>query len=85
MWLAMVGRERIEEIIDPELTIERALDTYAQKGYSPEWINQRLPNHPRPKRTDRCMEGARRERGAGVCHSDGRGDEGMVWYEHTAI
>lgn len=42
MWLAMVGRERIEEIIDPELTIDRALDTYAQKGYPPEWINQRL-------------------------------------------
>ena len=42
LWLAMVGRERIEEIIDPELTIERALDTYAQNGYSPEWINQRL-------------------------------------------
>ena len=42
LWLAMVGRERIEEIIDPELTIERALDTYAKKGYSTEWINQRL-------------------------------------------
>ena len=42
IWLAMVGRERIEEIIDPELTIERALDTYAKKGYSPEWINQRM-------------------------------------------
>ena len=42
LWLAMVGRERIEEIIDPELTIERALDTYAKKGYSPEWINQRM-------------------------------------------
>lgn len=42
LWLAVVGRERIEEIIDPELTIERALDTYAKKGYSPEWINQRL-------------------------------------------
>lgn len=42
MWLAMVGRERIEEIINPELTIDRALDTYAQKGYPPEWINQRL-------------------------------------------
>lgn len=42
MWLAMVGRERIEEIIDPELTIDRALDTYTQKGYPPEWINQRL-------------------------------------------
>ena len=42
MLLAMVGRERIEEIIDPELTIERALDTYAKKGYSPYWIDQRM-------------------------------------------
>ena len=42
MWLAHVGRERIEEVIDPELTIERALETYAKKGYSREWINQRL-------------------------------------------
>lgn len=42
MWLAQVGRERLEEVIDPELTIERALETYAKKGYSREWINQRL-------------------------------------------
>ena len=42
MWLAQVGREQIEEVIDPELTIERALETYAKKGYSREWINQRL-------------------------------------------
>ena len=42
MWLAEVGKERIDEIIDPELTIDRALETYAQKGYSREWINQRL-------------------------------------------
>lgn len=42
LWLAQVGRERIEEIIDPELTIERALETYAQKGYPADWINQRL-------------------------------------------
>ena len=42
LWLAQVGRERIEEIIDPELTIDRALETYAKKGYSPDWINQRL-------------------------------------------
>ena len=41
-WLAQVGRERIEETIDPELTIERALETYLQKGYTREWINQRL-------------------------------------------
>ena len=42
MWLAEVGRERIEETIDPELTINRALETYLKKGYSREWINQRL-------------------------------------------
>lgn len=41
-WLAEVGRERIEETIDPEITINRALETYAKKGYSREWINQRL-------------------------------------------
>ena len=42
LWLAQVGRERIEETIDPELTIERALETYLKKGYTKEWINQRL-------------------------------------------
>lgn len=42
VWLAEVGKERIEETIDPELTIERALETYLKKGYSREWINQRL-------------------------------------------
>lgn len=41
-WLAEVGRERIEEVIDPELTIDRALETYLKKGYGNEWINQRL-------------------------------------------
>ena len=41
-WLAQVGSERIEETIDPELTINRALETYLKKGYSREWINQRL-------------------------------------------
>ncbi len=42
MWLAQVGRERIEETIDPELSIDRALETYQKKGYSDEWIHQRL-------------------------------------------
>ena len=42
LWLSQVGRERIEETIDPELTIDRALETYLKKGYSREWINQRL-------------------------------------------
>lgn len=42
MWLAQVGRERIEETIDPEQAIDRALETYQKKGYSEEWIRQRL-------------------------------------------
>lgn len=42
MWLAEVGKERLDEIVDPELTINRALENYVKKGYSREWINQRL-------------------------------------------
>ena len=42
LWLAQVGKERIDETYDPEITINRALDTYRRKGYSEEWINQRL-------------------------------------------
>ena len=42
LWLAQVGRERIEETIDPEMSIERALETYARLGYPEDWINQRL-------------------------------------------
>jgi len=42
LWLARVGRERINETYDPEITINRALETYRRKGYSEEWINQRL-------------------------------------------
>lgn len=42
LWLAEVGRERIDETIDPELAIDRAFETYQKKGYSSEWIHQRL-------------------------------------------
>ena len=42
MWLAKVGKERIDETINPELTIDRALETYLKKGYTREWVNQRL-------------------------------------------
>ena len=42
LWLAQVGKERIDEAYDPEITINRALETYRKKGYSEEWINQRL-------------------------------------------
>jgi hypothetical protein len=42
LWLSKVGKERIDELADPELTINRALETYLRKGYSQSWINQRL-------------------------------------------
>lgn len=42
IWLAEVGKERIEETVDPELAIDRALETYQKKGYSDEWIHQRI-------------------------------------------
>lgn len=42
IWLSEVGKERIDETVDPELSIERALAAYLRKGYSREWINQRL-------------------------------------------
>ena len=42
LWLAAVGRERIEETIDPEQAIDRALETYLKKGYSEDWIHQRI-------------------------------------------
>ena len=42
LWLAQVGQERIEETIDPEQAIDRALETYLKKGYSEEWVHQRL-------------------------------------------
>lgn len=41
-WLAHLGKERIDEEFDPEITINRALETYRRKGYSDDWINQRL-------------------------------------------
>ena len=57
LWLAQVGRERIEETIDPELTIDRALNTYSKKGYSREWINQRLQSiQVRKELTDEWMD-----------------------------
>ena len=42
LWLAQVGTERIDETIDPEQAIDRALETYLKKGYSPDWVHQRL-------------------------------------------
>ena len=42
LWLAEVGKQRIDETVDPELAIDRALETYLKKGYTREWINQRL-------------------------------------------
>ena len=55
LWLAKVGRERLDEIQDPEIAINRALQYYLAKGYSPEWVNQRLKSiEIRKALTDEC-------------------------------
>lgn len=57
LWLAQVGYERIEEMEDPELAFERAMKTYLQKGYSKEWVNQRLKSiEVRKELTDEWQE-----------------------------
>ena len=57
LWLAKVGYERIEEIEDPEKAFDRAMKTYLQKGYSKEWINQRLKSiEVRKELTDEWQE-----------------------------
>jgi len=62
LWLAKVGYERIEETEDPELTFERAMKTYLQKGYSKEWINQRLKSiEVRKELTDQWKAGEVKE------------------------
>lgn len=62
LWLAKVGYERIEEIEDPELAFNRAMETYLKKGYSPEWINQRLKSiEIRKALTDEWLERGMKE------------------------
>ena len=57
LWLAQIWYERIEETEDPELAMERAMKTYLQKGYSKEWINQRLKSiEVRKELTDEWQE-----------------------------
>ena len=79
LWLAQVGKERIEETMNPELIAERLVATYERKGYTREWINQRTQG------TDGRMEGQRRAAGKGFCGSYRRTDPGMVRYEYPAI
>ena len=62
LWLAKVGYERIEEMEDPELAFERAMKTYLQKGYSKEWVNQRLKSiEVRNELTDEWKEKGMKE------------------------
>jgi ketol-acid reductoisomerase len=62
LWLAQVGYERIEETEDPELAIDRAMKTYLKKGYSKEWINQRLKSiEVRKELTDEWQERGMKE------------------------
>ena len=69
LWLAQVGRERIEETIDPEQAIDRALETYQKKGYDTDWIHQRLLSiRVRNELTAEWQERGVQQ-GKRVCHS----------------
>src|SRR3989338_7223792 len=62
LWLAKVGYERLEETADPELAMERAMKTYLKKGYSKEWVNQRLKSiEVRKELTDEWQERGMKE------------------------
>jgi hypothetical protein len=62
LWLAQVGYERIEEMEDPELAFERAMQTYLKKGYSRDWINQRIKSiEVRKELTDEWKERGMKE------------------------
>ena len=99
-WLALVGRERIEETIDPERAIDRALETYLKKGYSEAVsythlrAHERLFRgmgtsaaacHPHSQRADGRVEKARRAEGQRIRDSDGRDHPRMDWHEHAAV
>ena len=55
-WLAQMGKERLEEIADPEIAMQRAISTYRKKGYSEEWIEQRIETMKTRKKTNSRME-----------------------------
>ena len=77
LWLAKVGYERIEETEDPELAMERAMKTYLKKGYTKEWINQRLKSiEVRKELTDEWQERGMK-RAFGIRDLDRRNHESM--------
>ena len=86
LWLAEVGRERIEETIDPEQAIDRALETYLKKGYTREWINQRLQAiQVRKELTDEWQDRGVKKGVEYAILTDEitRAWSGMVWYKKS--
>jgi len=68
LWLAEVASERLDEMQDPELSIDRALEQYLKLGYSENWINQRLKKHRNTQKTYSRMEKPRVKRRTTICH-----------------
>ncbi len=71
LWLAQVGRERIEETLNPELIADRLVSTYERAEYTQEWINQRPQSISAKKRANRRMEKPPCAAGQRICHPDG--------------
>ena len=80
LWLASLGRERLEEIDDPEIGIDRMLEYYHRKGYSENWINQRLKSIEVRKE----LTPGHQER-TGICHADRHYHAGLVGNDDAPV
>lgn len=84
-WLAQVGRERIEETIDPEQAIDRALETYQKKGYDADWIHQRILSIRVRNELTAEWQARGVEQGRELRHPHRRDHKGLVRHDHPAI
>ena len=85
LWLAQVGSERIDEIIDPELTLDRALETYLKKGVRPQLGQPAPANHPGAQGAHRRVGEARRREGQGVRYPHRRDNARLVGDDHSPV
>jgi len=86
LWLAKVGNERIDETIDPELSINRAIQNYRRLGYSENWINQRIKSiEVRKAMPPKRQYQKRRTTGKGVFRTDRSDEQNVEWDDDPRI
>lgn len=84
-WLASIGAQRIDQMIDPEQTFQMAVEDYRRQGYSDKWINARMRSIRDAQGTDRRMAARRRTRAEGFCYTYQYPHQSMERNDHTRI